>query len=186
MMPILAPAGVQEILDYGALGWALSRYAGVWVGLKCVKDTVESTAVVDASLDRVAPVARHFPLPPGGLDIRRVDGVLAQEERLHKRSCPPSSRGSPRTGRTARSRPAAHGEARRRHRREAHLDVRQALDALGLDEARCESLGLRLYKIRLRLAGRAGGSEDVRRRPRRDRRRRISRGRPLERRSERH
>ena len=41
MMPILAPAGVQEILDYGALGWGLSRYAGVWVGLKCVKDTVE-------------------------------------------------------------------------------------------------------------------------------------------------
>ena len=57
MMPILSPAGVQEVLDYGALGWALSRYAGVWVGLKCIKDTIESTAVVDASLDRIAPVA---------------------------------------------------------------------------------------------------------------------------------
>ena len=54
MMPVLSPAGVQEILDYGALGWALSRYAGVWVGLKCLKDTIESTGVVDASLDRVA------------------------------------------------------------------------------------------------------------------------------------
>ncbi len=41
MMPILSPAGVQEILDYGALGWSLSRYASVWVGLKCLKDTVE-------------------------------------------------------------------------------------------------------------------------------------------------
>jgi hypothetical protein len=89
MMPILAPAGVQEILDYGALGWGLSRYAGVWVGLKCVKDTVESTAVVDASLDRVAPVEpKDFPLPPGGLAIRRVDGVLAQEERLHEAKLP--------------------------------------------------------------------------------------------------
>ena len=89
MMPILAPAGVQEILDYGALGWALSRYAGVWVGLKCVKDTIESTAVVDASLDRVAPVEpQDFPLPPGGLAIRRVDGVLAQEERLHEHKLP--------------------------------------------------------------------------------------------------
>ena len=41
MMPILSPAGVQEILDYGLYGFALSRYAGVWVGLKCLKDTVE-------------------------------------------------------------------------------------------------------------------------------------------------
>ena len=53
MMPILSPAGVQEILDYSAIGWALSRYAGVWVGLKCVKDTVEVTEVVDGSIDRV-------------------------------------------------------------------------------------------------------------------------------------
>ncbi len=37
MMPVLSPAGVQEILDYGALGWALGRYAGVWVGIKCIK-----------------------------------------------------------------------------------------------------------------------------------------------------
>ena len=68
MMPVLSPAGVQEILDYGALGWALSRYAGVWVGIKCIKDTIESTAVVDTRLDRVTPVvpADHV-LPPGGL-----------------------------------------------------------------------------------------------------------------------
>jgi len=56
MMPILSPAGVQEILDYGLQGYALSRYAGVWVGLKCLKDTVESTASVDASLGRVTIV----------------------------------------------------------------------------------------------------------------------------------
>ena len=51
-MPILSPAGVQEILDYGALGWALSRYASVWVGMKCIKDTIESTAVVDGTVER--------------------------------------------------------------------------------------------------------------------------------------
>ncbi len=88
MMPVLSPAGVQEILDYGALGWALSRYAGVWVGIKCIKDTIESTAVVDASLDRVQPVTpTDHALPPGGLNIRTPDGVLEQEARLqeHKR-----------------------------------------------------------------------------------------------------
>ncbi|MGI9379836.1 MAG: indolepyruvate ferredoxin oxidoreductase family protein, partial [Methyloligellaceae bacterium] len=52
MIPVLNPAGVQEILDYGLYGWALSRFAGVWVGLKCVKDNIEQTASVDARLDR--------------------------------------------------------------------------------------------------------------------------------------
>ena len=47
MMPVLSPAGVQEMLDFGLIGFALSRYAGVWVGMKCVKDNFESTATVD-------------------------------------------------------------------------------------------------------------------------------------------
>ncbi len=53
MIPVLNPAGVQEILDYGVHAYALSRYAGVWVGLKCVKDNFESTSVVDGRVDRV-------------------------------------------------------------------------------------------------------------------------------------
>ena len=83
MMPILSPAGVQEILDYGALGYALSRYAGVWVGIKCIKDTIESTAVVDASLERITPVTpTDYAPPPGGLGIRTPDPILEQEARL--------------------------------------------------------------------------------------------------------
>ena len=54
MMPVLNPAGVQEILDYGILGFALSRFAGVWVGIKCVKDNIEATSTVDGRIDRVA------------------------------------------------------------------------------------------------------------------------------------
>ncbi|MEM6667382.1 MAG: indolepyruvate ferredoxin oxidoreductase family protein, partial [Pseudomonadota bacterium] len=84
MMPILSPAGVQEVLDYGLHGWALSRYAGVWVGLKCVKDTVESTASVDGRTDRVAIVTPDdFEMPPGGLNIRPNDTPLEMEARLH-------------------------------------------------------------------------------------------------------
>ena len=83
MMPILSPAGVQELIDYGLYGYAMSRYSGCWVGLKCLKDTVESTASVDASLDRVQPVVpTDFILPPGGLNIRARDPVLEQERRL--------------------------------------------------------------------------------------------------------
>ena len=41
MIPVLNPAGVQEILDYGLYAFALSRYPGVWVSMKCVKDNIE-------------------------------------------------------------------------------------------------------------------------------------------------
>ena len=149
MMPVLSPAGVQEILDYGALGWALSRYAGVWVGLKCVKDAIESTAVVDASLDRVAPVEpADFPMPPGGLAIRRNDGVLAQEARLHeqKRAAVVAWIAANRLDRLVAS-GGADARIGVMTIGKSYLDVRQALDQLGIDEARCDALGLRLYKL---------------------------------------
>src|SRR5438552_797374 len=53
MIPILNPAGVQEILDYGLYGWAMSRFCGSWTALKCMHETIESTAIIDGSLERV-------------------------------------------------------------------------------------------------------------------------------------
>ena len=149
MMPILNPAGVQEILDYGLYGYAMSRFTGTWTALKGVKDTVESTAVVDGSLDRVKIVIpQDFPMPEGGLNIRPRDGILAMEERLqdHKRDAMlaflqvnPLNRiifsggPSPRIGIVSLGK--------------SYLDVRQALEDLGIDEARANEIGLRLYKI---------------------------------------
>lgn len=149
MIPILSPAGVQEILVYGLLGYALSRYAGVWVGLKCVKDTVESTASVDGSLHRVAPVIpQDFALPPGGLNIRPNDPILTQEARLqeYKRDAAVAfvranklntivMSGGPK----ARVGVITVGKS--------YLDVRQALDDLGIDEVGANDFGLRLYKL---------------------------------------
>ena len=81
-MPILSPAGVQEILDYGYYGFALSRYSGLWVGLKTMKDTIEVTSVVDGD-----PFRMSFknPKPRSGADnlnIRLVDTPADQEKRL--------------------------------------------------------------------------------------------------------
>jgi indolepyruvate ferredoxin oxidoreductase len=149
MMPILNPAGVQEIIDYGLYGWAMSRFAGVWTGLKCMHETVESTAVVDGSVDRVKiAIPDDFVMPPGGLNIRLNDTVLGQEARLYdfKRDamlafvranrlnrmiC--SGGPSPKIGVITTGK--------------SYLDVRQALDELGLDEVKCNGLGLRLYKV---------------------------------------
>ncbi len=84
MIPILNPAGVQEILDYGLYGYAMSRFCGTWVAFKCVKENIESTASVDGHIDRVKIVIPDdFQMPPGGLNIRTPDAVLDQEARLH-------------------------------------------------------------------------------------------------------
>src|SRR6266496_3353032 len=74
MIPILNPAGVQEILDYGLYGWAMSRFCGTWVALKSMHETVESTAVIDGSLERVnIVIPEDFVAPEGGLNIRLQD-----------------------------------------------------------------------------------------------------------------
>ena len=84
MLPILAPAGVQELIDYMLTGWALSRFSGCWVGIKSMKDTVEATAVVDGDPHRleIAEPA-DFVMPPDGLNIRLNDTPQLQEARLH-------------------------------------------------------------------------------------------------------
>ena len=84
MIPILNPAGVQELIDYGLYGYALSRFAGTWAAIKCVKDNIESTASVDVSLDRLKIVIPQFDMPPGGLNIRHEIDMIGQEERLHE------------------------------------------------------------------------------------------------------
>ncbi|EEE38681.1 2-oxoacid:ferredoxin/flavodoxin oxidoreductase, gamma subunit domain protein [Rhodobacteraceae bacterium KLH11] len=81
-MPVVSPAGVQEILDYGIYGFALSRFAGVWVGLKTMKDTIEVTSVVDGGPDRMQLTVPQFDMPEGGLNIRLGDTPHLQEARV--------------------------------------------------------------------------------------------------------
>ena len=148
MMPVLNPAGVQEIIDYGLIGWELSRFAGLWVGIKCVKDSVESTAVVDGSLERVRTVRPEFAIPRGGLNIRSGRHALEKEELLHRWKKPAAlaflrANGLDRIvmagGRRPRLGIVSLGKS--------WLDTLGALDLLGIDEARAADLGLRLYKV---------------------------------------
>ena len=149
VIPILNPAGVQEIVDYSLFGWAMSRYTGAWAALKCMHETVESTAVIDGSLDRVKIIIPDdFRMPEGGLNIRLGDPVLAQEARLYdyKRDAMIAfvranklNRMIISGGRKPKIGIITVGKS--------YLDVRQALDELGLDEVKCNDLGLRLYKV---------------------------------------
>jgi len=148
MIPILNPAGVQEILDYGLLGIALSRYAGCWVALKCVHDTVESTAsvVVDPARYRVR-IPSDYVLPEGGLNIRWPDTPLEQEARLHQHKIEAAQAFCRANGldRVIFDSPDARIGVVTTGK--SYLDVRQALVDLGIDTRDVARLGLRIYKI---------------------------------------
>ena len=149
MIPILNPAGVQEVLDYGLYGWAMSRFTGAWVALKTMHETIESTAAIDASLERInIVIPSDFQIPEGGLNIRLNDPILAQEARLHdfKRDAMLAFVRANKLNRTITSggRDPKIGIITTG---KSYLDVRQAFDELGIDEVRCNELGLRLYKV---------------------------------------
>src|ERR1700684_3306505 len=141
--------GVQEVLDYGLFGWAMSRFTGTWVALKTMHETIESTAAIETSLDRINIVLpTDFQMPEGGLNIRLSDPILAQEARLHdyKRDAMLAfvrANGLNRIitsgGREPKIGIITTGKS--------YLDVRQALDELGVDEVACNQLGIRLFKV---------------------------------------
>ncbi|MBT3371662.1 MAG: indolepyruvate ferredoxin oxidoreductase family protein [Rhodospirillaceae bacterium] len=147
MVPMLYPAGVQEYLDYGLLGWAMSRYAGVWVGFKCVSEVVESSASVDVDAHRLDIQYPDFEMPEGGLNIRWPDDRWSQEIRLQRHKVYAAlafarangidrlvwDAPKPRIGIVAAGK--------------SYLDTRQALEDLGIDEAMAAQIGLRLYKV---------------------------------------
>lgn len=148
MMPILNPAGVQDILDMGLIGWAMSRYTGRWVGFKTIAETVESSASVEVNpfaLQIVTP--EDFDMPVGGLNIRWPDPPLDQEMRLHRYAVK-AAQAFARANRIDRlvvdSPNARLGIVTTG---KSYLDVLQALEYLGLDARACSDLGIRVYKV---------------------------------------
>ncbi|MFC0136263.1 indolepyruvate ferredoxin oxidoreductase [Massilia eurypsychrophila] len=147
-IPVLYPASVQEYIDYGLHAWAMSRYTGLWVSMKCVTDIIESGAVVDFDPDRVKIVVpTDFALPEGGLNIRWPDTILDQEVRMNNFKWYAA---------------LAYARANKLNKiiwdspkpkigiitaGKSYLDTRQALADLGIDEQAAADIGIRLYKI---------------------------------------
>ncbi|MDQ3160133.1 MAG: indolepyruvate ferredoxin oxidoreductase family protein, partial [Pseudomonadota bacterium] len=150
MMPVLNPAGVQDILDMGVLGFAMSRFTGRWVGFKTIAETVETSASVDVdpyAIQIVLPGDDEFEIPQGGLNIRWPDPPLDQEMRLHRyavKAAQAFARAN-QIDRIVVDAPSARlgivttGKS--------YLDVLQALEYLGLDQRACADLGIRVYKV---------------------------------------
>ncbi|HEY8068937.1 MAG TPA: indolepyruvate ferredoxin oxidoreductase family protein [Burkholderiales bacterium] len=147
-IPVLSPSNVQDYLDFGLHGYAMSRYSGLWIAFKCVTDVVESGASVIVDPERVqVKMPADFTLPKEGLNIRWPDGILDQETRLldwkvyaalaYVRAngldriiwdCPNPKLGIITTGKS-------------------FGDTMQALADLGIDEKAARDIGLRVYKV---------------------------------------
>ncbi|SFG30735.1 indolepyruvate ferredoxin oxidoreductase family protein [Sulfitobacter dubius] len=146
-MPVVSPAGVQEILDYGIYGWALSRFSGLWVGLKTMKDTVEATSVVNGDPNRMKLITPEFDMPDGGLSIRLGDTPHLQEARMidYKRFAAEAfSHANKMDKRMWGKRGAKIGFAAAGKN---WLDLVHALSLLNIDENEAERLGITTYKI---------------------------------------
>jgi len=147
-VPVLSPANVQEVLDLGIFGWELSRYSGCWVALKAITENMDSAISADIDPDRINIVMpEDFQMPADGVHARWPDKPLEQELRLNKFKiyaarefarvnginrvvvdCP-----NPRLGIITSGK--------------AYLDVMQALEDMGIDDAVAAEIGLRVYKV---------------------------------------
>jgi indolepyruvate ferredoxin oxidoreductase len=149
-MPYLNPSSVQDYLDFGLYGFALSRYSGCWVGMKCVTDTIESSASVLVDLSNFEVVIpEDVELPDGGLNARGgLTAVMAEVRQYQHRL--PAAQAFVRANKLDKVVVAASqgkGQLGIVTTGKAYLDVMQALDELGLDLKRCEQLGIGIYKV---------------------------------------
>jgi len=146
-LPVFFPASVQDVLDLGVHAIALSRFAGVWSGMKTIQEIVESSATADINADRVKIVLPEFEMPPGGVHIRWPDAALDQEARLfdYKWYAALAYIRANRLNHNVIEGPndrygiMASGKA--------YNDTRQALVDLGLDTDTCQRLGIRVHKV---------------------------------------
>ena len=141
--PVFFPSNVQDILDMGLHAFAMSRFSGVWSGMKTIQEVVESSASVSVDPDRVKIILpEDFAMPPGGLHIRWPDDWAGQERRVVNLRQPAALAywRANKLDRLMMGRPDARfgivtvGKS--------YLDVRQALDELGIDDAEAERIGL--------------------------------------------
>jgi indolepyruvate ferredoxin oxidoreductase len=147
-IPLLNPAGIEDIIDLGIYGWAMSRFSGCWVAFKTVAETMDSSASVSVDPGRIAIVLpEDVEMPPGGLNIRWPDTPLDQEYRLHRYKLPAAIAFARANGLDGIVLDSAQPRFGIVTTGKSYLDVRQALDDLGIGEREASEIGLRLYKV---------------------------------------
>ena len=145
--PVFFPASVQDILDLGVHAFAMSRFSGIWSGMKTIQEIVESSATAVIDPERVKIVLPDFEMPAGGVHIRWPDDALSQEARLFDFKWYAALA-------YIRANRLNHNVLQGPNDRfgliasgKAYNDTRQALLDLGLDDDTCRRIGIRLHKV---------------------------------------
>ena len=150
IMPMLYPSSIHEFIEMGLLGIAMSRYSGCWIGFKVISETIETSSVVELGAEsREFVLPDDFELPEGGLNLRWPDPPLVQDERLQEHKAYAAIAFARANGvdlTTLDSPKARFGIVASG---KAYEDVVQALAELGIGKAERETIGLRLYKVRM-------------------------------------
>ena len=145
--PVFFPASVQDILDLGVHAFAMSRFSGIWSGMKTIQEIVESSATAVIDPERVKIQLPDFEMPAGGVHIRWPDDALSQEARLFDFKWYAALA-------YIRANRLNHNVLQGPNDRfgliasgKAYNDTRQALLDLGLDDDTCRRIGIRLHKV---------------------------------------
>jgi indolepyruvate ferredoxin oxidoreductase len=145
--PVFFPASVQDILDLGVHAFAMSRFSGIWSGMKTIQEIVESSATAVIDPERVKIVLPDFEMPAGGVHIRWPDDALSQEARLFDFKWYAALA-------YIRANRLNHNVLQGPNDRfgliasgKAYNDTRQALLDLGIDDDTCRRIGIRLHKV---------------------------------------
>jgi indolepyruvate ferredoxin oxidoreductase len=148
-IPVLDPAEVAEVLEFGIKGFALSRYAGVWAGLKCVAETMDAAQTLRVNPAAYRTQLPRFDLPPDGVHLRIPDTALAQERRLRLVKLPAAvafARANGFDRMVVDSPNARFGIA---VRGKAFATLRQVLADAGISPEFARANGLRIWKVGL-------------------------------------
>ena len=146
-IPVLNPASIQDVLDYGLHGWAMSRFSGGWSSMIALADTMDSGAVVDVSLNRMNFVMPDFEFPTDGVHMRRSDPPLEKERRLREYKLPAAQAWARANQLDRVILPSAKPRVGLVVTGQAARDVFEALAALGLTPEDAAKLGVSIFKV---------------------------------------
>jgi indolepyruvate ferredoxin oxidoreductase len=148
LMPVIYPSNVQEVIDFGLWGFAMSRFSGCWLGFKVLPNLMDASASVSVDPERAPIVIPDFDFPPDGVNIRWPDDRFTPEARLldYKH---PAAQAFARANKINRTEFAPDGRFGIVTAGKSYLDVLEAFNELGIDERRARQLGIGVLKLGL-------------------------------------
>lgn len=151
-LPVLFPGNSQEVLDFGRLGFELSRYSGLWVGFKLVTNVADEFSTAEVSPDRVIIEDPQFfyngkPWQHTQNTYLLTPYSLTMEKELVMGRIEAAKQFSATNGVNVITLPTPSAWLGIVAAGKTYYDMRQALNEMGLNDDELRRLGIRILKI---------------------------------------